>query len=278
MENGGSIVKNMKCVIATALFVAIYFCMTSCGKQQYDYTKIYRISKVVEETEYGEIIYYAEYDDAGKPLRYKATQDGEEVIAVDLRYRGNAVEIYEQVEDGDDWFLMEIRYNSGNQIISQRSRYTEELYSYNGNGDLTSYQEVCDDEIQCSWEYENTYNQSGQLEKVEITKVNDVNGFEEYTYDSKGNIISKMVGSLFGEIRQEVVRYEWAYDDNGNVLTEALYDIYDEEYVYRREYSYISCDVLENQAEDVMEPVKISSLFSRDGWWDITPGKMCGSW
>lgn len=289
--------------------------------EKYGETANYRISKVVEKVDGTENVYEAEYDEAGRPKTFKISVDGEK-DTIEFRYNGEGVleyvvnsdlemelpvfcddktiEIYAKADNGEIELLAEYQYNEANRIVLQRTYYIlggragakedddlyfdERLYSYNSEGDILDYKEVDRYEICNVWEYENIYGEHKKLEEAKITKLIDMGAFEKYTYDKKGNVISKTIGNLsdggkvFGEIRTELIRYEWTYDDAGNILTEALYDVYDEEYTYKREYTYISCEAPSNEDAHWIALFDITVLFPCDGWWDINPKKMEWLW
>ena len=291
--------KNIKRKIIIVLFAASIFFVASCGDRAHmntepeikqEVTTVYQVSRIVEVSGLEENIYTVEYDDEGKPLFYKVRWDDGEITTAEIKYndRGvlnsvkideeeyevvyneadNTAKAYEREEGGSTNLFMSCQYNSNNQIVSLKyyhgSGVSEDIYSYNDKGDINTHQKTDSFGAQSLREYVNTYDENNNLIRTKYCEGGNLWNFKDYTYDNNGNVISETIGSLFedevfGEVRLDTDKYEYTYDSNGNIATETVYNIVNNEYVCKREYSYITCNAAQNRKGPAFDITQLRS-------------------
>lgn len=127
-------------------------------------------------------------------------------------------------KDGYWWRYTEYEYDDNDNLLVMidydqegNVEYKEE-YSYNKNGDELKVQFSNEDGVWFSAEYE--YDDNGREIRGEFV-VNGEISYEECTYNTEGELISKGIYNENGSLVESII-YE--YDENGNRICEKKYD------------------------------------------------------
>ena len=128
-------------------------------------------------------------------------------------------------------------------VISPKGSFIRSLnYEVDSHGNNTKYTLIEKNEEYEPNEYENEYDDSGNLIKQTTIKDEGYN-YVEFFYDERNLLIKKLEHVLFIQNDTEYpseYRYEYEYDSKGNKIKDIMYDDLDNELVYIYEYEYDS--------------------------------------
>jgi hypothetical protein len=181
------------------------------------------------------------------------------ILYSDNSFRMDSILYYD--DNGDMWLKYEPFYDDPNGNITlwicsiwntddYWDEYWKREYTYDSNGNLTSYARIGFDTNIHDWKHEYTYDSNGNLTlEIYSLKDTDLNYWykdhkDMYTYDSNGNL-TLSIRSNWGNNDWEILgEDEYTYDSNGNLTLHVHSDWNDElndwELRWKNDYTYDS--------------------------------------